>query len=184
MKVQFLLKALYVIVKKERRFMNCLYCEKQTDGSKFCNKSCRARYASTFNSIAGRTKKGIEIAERNNLLNETRICFSCEVEKPLSEFYGKTNIGYCKDCFKKYLNNKRRKEKQKCVDYKGGKCSICGYDKSLTALEFHHINPKEKEKQIYAVQHLVFEKVKEELNKCILVCANCHAEIHEKNGYV
>lgn len=62
---------------------------------------------------------------------------------------------------------------------KGEKCSICGYNKCLRALEFHHPNPKEKEFQI--TQNVKdFEKLKEEAEKCILVCSNCHAEIHEQ----
>lgn len=73
--------------------------------------------------------------------------------------------------------NWKMKEKQKAVSYLGGKCSICGYDKCLTALEFHHINPSEKE--MYN-SHWKFERNIPELNKCILVCANCHREIHAK----
>lgn len=86
---------------------------------------------------------------------------------------------------KEYVKNKnveinriwKMNEKRKAVDYMGGKCSICGYNKCLTALEFHHINPKEKE--IYN-SHWKFERNKMELDKCILVCANCHREIHAK----
>ena len=40
---------------------------------------------------------------------------------------------------------KRAKLKLRAVDYKGGKCEICGYDKNLSALEFHHVNPENKE---------------------------------------
>ena len=74
---------------------------------------------------------------------------------------------------------KRRAIKQALVNLKGGKCSICGYNKSLRALQFHHLNPKEKD---FALTKNVkdFDKLKKEVEKCILVCSNCHAEIHEQ----
>ena len=62
----------------------------------------------------------------------------------------------------------------------GGKCQECGYNKNIAALEFHHINPDEKEFQL-DMRHLSntnLEKLKEEADKCQLLCANCHREIH------
>lgn len=85
----------------------------------------------------------------------------------------------CKKCRTKSVIDKRRRNKIELVKYKGGKCEICGYDKCIDALEFHHLNPSEKEFTIsgksYALSHLI-----EEVNKCMLVCANCHHEIHSK----
>jgi 5-methylcytosine-specific restriction endonuclease McrA len=75
---------------------------------------------------------------------------------------------------------KRLEVKQKAVDYLGGKCSNCGYNKCLAALEFHHINPMEKDKD-FAKLRLRFNKLKPELDKCILLCANCHREHHSNN---
>lgn len=72
----------------------------------------------------------------------------------------------------------RRRKKQELVKYKGGKCSECGYDKCLSALEFHHLNPKEKDFTVSGKSWGV-EKLKKEVDKCILVCANCHIELHE-----
>lgn len=71
----------------------------------------------------------------------------------------------------------RNKVKDKAVQYKGGKCCVCGYNKCNQALEFHHLNPEEKEFTISGGTRS-FEFMKEELNKCILVCRNCHSEIH------
>lgn len=59
----------------------------------------------------------------------------------------------------------------------GGKCIICGYDKCLSALAFHHINPWDKEFEIGS--KMSWEVIVQELKKCELVCSNCHAEIHE-----
>lgn len=74
---------------------------------------------------------------------------------------------------------RRDKIKKQAVEYKGGKCQICGYDKYVGALEFHHINPEEKEFGISASGNTrAWETIKPELDKCIMVCANCHREIH------
>ena len=58
-------------------------------------------------------------------------------------------------------------------------CAICGYDKCDAALDFHHVNPEDKEFRIRTIS-LQFkdERIIEELNKCILLCANCHREKH------
>lgn len=74
---------------------------------------------------------------------------------------------------------KRRDTKRRLVEYKGGKCEKCGYNKCISALEFHHINPLEKEYVISKVSNS-FEKLKKEADKCQLVCANCHREIEEE----
>lgn len=85
------------------------------------------------------------------------------------------------DFRRKYLRfgiaEQRRKLKLKCVEYKGGKCIICGYNKCPAALSFHHLNPEKKDFQISGSTRN-FEKCKPELDKCILLCNNCHAEIH------
>lgn len=72
----------------------------------------------------------------------------------------------------------RKRVKIKLIEYKGGKCQICGYNKCISALEFHHKNPEEKDFTISG-QSKSFEKLKAEADKCILVCSNCHREIHE-----
>lgn len=89
---------------------------------------------------------------------------------------------------KKYAANneesrrRRLERKLKAVAYKGSKCSVCGYDTCLDALEFHHVNPKEKEVGISQMAEKVWDKHVEELNKCILLCANCHREAHARDA--
>lgn len=60
----------------------------------------------------------------------------------------------------------------------GGSCRICGYGRCLSGLEFHHINPLEKDFSISA-RMTSWEAIRPELDKCILLCANCHREVHE-----
>ena len=81
-----------------------------------------------------------------------------------------------------YTNQKRRglKRKLEVINSLGGCCSRCGYKKNISALEFHHLDPNEKEFQV-DLRHFSnsnLEKLKQELNKCILLCANCHREEH------
>jgi hypothetical protein len=73
----------------------------------------------------------------------------------------------------------RRRTKERLVKGMGGCCQICGYNKSLSALEFHHINPNQKDFTISSMKIMNWEKIKNEAKKCILVCANCHREIHD-----
>jgi len=80
---------------------------------------------------------------------------------------------------KKAVKNRRKTIKGKLVEYKGGRCIICGYCKSNDALDLHHLNPKTKSFGISSGGLTrSWEKVKIEADKCILVCANCHREIH------
>ena len=98
---------------------------------------------------------------------------------------------YCYECSPQGLNPtetlrlKKRKVKNMLINYKGGKCSICGYDKCQGALQFHHLDQNEKEFTLSQVNlndtDFSIEKMKEEVDKCILVCANCHSEIHYKD---
>ena len=96
-----------------------------------------------------------------------------------SEIYRKEYDILNKFHYKK-VKNWRKRRKVQSILYKGGKCEKCGYDKCLSALEFHHIDPSKKDFTISTVINRKFEKIKNELDKCVLVCANCHREIHEK----
>ncbi len=73
----------------------------------------------------------------------------------------------------------RRKAKTDIKEKFGGKCSICGYGKCLDALQFHHLDPKKKHGKVMEIlTRLSKEKGLKEAEKCQLICANCHAEIH------
>jgi hypothetical protein len=82
----------------------------------------------------------------------------------------------CNSC----VVNKRREEAKKwAVEYKGGACENCGYNKCLRALCFHHIDPTNKKLQINAASAAYSLKIRQlELDKCVLLCMNCHMEKH------
>lgn len=116
-------------------------------------------------------------------IGEYKYCPSCKKQCNIEDFYqrrGKPNDStYCKKCTSVQTLNRMQKLKKQMVDYKGGCCSICGYNKYVGALEFHHLNPKEKDFNLAHMKKYTFnDKVKNELDKCVLVCSNCHREIH------
>jgi hypothetical protein len=95
--------------------------------------------------------------------------------KPLTGHQRRFCSPQCKNKF--YVTQRRKALKQMAVKYKGGKCALCGYDRCLDALSFHHAS--EKEFGIGAKGYTrSWERVKAELDECTLVCHNCHAEIH------
>lgn len=73
----------------------------------------------------------------------------------------------------------RRRTKEKAVAYKGGKCVVCSYDRCISAMDFHHLDPKEKDFGLSQNMSKAWNKIEEELDKCVLLCANCHREVHE-----
>jgi len=81
--------------------------------------------------------------------------------------------------FKLYRRKNRKKQRDDIKISFGGKCVMCGYDKCLSALDFHHPDPSKKDDN---VGRLLSEKGKlvayKEAKKCKLVCRNCHAELH------
>src|SRR3989338_4598505 len=78
----------------------------------------------------------------------------------------------------KAVAKRRRKIKLMAIEYKGGKCQVCNYNKYSGGLDLHHINPKTKKFGIGDKGYTrSWEKVKAELDKCALVCANCHREL-------
>ncbi|HAW60312.1 MAG TPA: hypothetical protein DCW86_02420 [Actinobacteria bacterium] len=80
------------------------------------------------------------------------------------------------------VKKRRKKIREKAIEYLGGKCQICGYDKCTEALEFHHLNDSNKDFGISSGGHArSWERVKSELEKCMLLCANCHREVHAKS---
>lgn len=74
----------------------------------------------------------------------------------------------------------RQRLKLRAIEYKGGKCIKCGYDKCVRSMQFHHRNPAEKDFTIGSYANLGWNKIKMELDKCDLLCSNCHGELHEE----
>jgi len=84
-----------------------------------------------------------------------------------------------REYLKKAVSMRRKRLKRMAREYKGGKCMICGYDRCLDALDFHHRDPSKKDFGLSAhgITHS-WEKIQKEIQKCVLICANCHREVH------
>lgn len=108
-------------------------------------------------------------------------CCSYCGEEDKKAFYS-DRFCMCKVCQKKYTQDRNQRLKQEFVDYKGGKCELCGYNKCLASLHFHHVDPKTKDPKWRSLLKKTLEQVKEELDKCQLLCANCHGEVHYSQG--
>jgi len=84
----------------------------------------------------------------------------------------------CSKCLNEAVNRRRNKIKRLLVEEHGGQCKICGYNRYDGALDFHHIDPSQKD---FAVSAGGFnrskERSREEAAKCVLLCRNCHAEV-------
>ena len=106
----------------------------------------------------------------------------------ICKIHGETEFTYrtdkrfrCKKCNTDAVIKRRKTVKIKAVEYKGGCCQKCGYDKCISALEFHHLDPNQKDFHISKSGHSrSWERVKNELDKCVLLCSNCHKETHEE----
>ena len=178
----------------------CASCNKETKNPKFCSRSCSTKYNNT--KSPKREPEGVCIdcgckistqrtrckACREFLANERytiteKTCISCQTVKPINQFYltktGKI-FSQCKQCSAKTANDYHRETKRKCIEYKGGKCQECGYDKHQAALQFHHRDPSQKDYTIGTFKKS-FDDCKTELDKCVLLCANCHIEEHSKH---
>ena len=122
---------------------------------------------------------------------ETKICSKCGIEKPLSEYHkngfdrnGNQKFrGYCKTCANK-REMERYWEKRKFVDAQRTQCAKCGDTRSYL-LDFHHIDKSKKDFTIGKMKKCNEDVIQNEIDKCIVLCANCHREFHhfeKENG--
>ncbi|MDD4894805.1 MAG: hypothetical protein PHW54_05780 [Candidatus Omnitrophica bacterium] len=81
------------------------------------------------------------------------------------------------------VRKRRKKIRQMAVEYKGERCQQCGYNRCIDALEFHHTDSSGKDFSISEKGYTrSWSKVKEELDKCMLLCVNCHRELHAQSA--
>jgi hypothetical protein len=129
-----------------------------------------------------------------------KVCGTCKIEKDTSCFSFRnkekqTTVSICKECnklyqkkhfqenkeyYKKKARNTKRKSRELLNEYKITlKCSRCP-ENDICCLDFHHLNPDEKEKSIAAAvsSGWSFKRLQLELNKCIVLCSNCHRKEH------
>lgn len=128
-----------------------------------------AKYYDVHYNTVGKWLKKFKISVKTPKHIHCAICV-----KKLKNNTGNRSI--CTSCSIRIL---RYRNKQKAIRYKGGCCSRCGYSDSMGALQFHHTGAT-KNFTIGNKITLPWSKLKRELNKCILLCANCHSQEHTK----
>lgn len=112
-------------------------------------------------------------------------CSTCQTELTEENAYRKNTRrlqSMCKKCFNEYTSQRWIRRKKEAIEFKGGKCQSCGYDKYYGALEFHHRDPTKKEFSWNKMRLVSAKKLQAELDKCDLLCANCHREVHATNS--
>lgn len=86
----------------------------------------------------------------------------------------------CKQCRSAAVARRRRRVKAILVEEAGGACCVCGYDRNMRALHFHHLDPSQKRHEINAKGvAIALDKLRVEAQKCVLLCSNCHAEVED-----
>tara|TARA_R110002110_G_C13383657_1_gene711304 strand:- start:856 stop:1389 length:534 start_codon:yes stop_codon:yes gene_type:complete len=124
---------------------------------------------------------------RTKRVEGKHFCSNCNEHLPCSDFHVRKRGGYtghCKKCIvtktKERLEHNYVTRKLKAIDLKGGGCEKCGYNKNYTALCFHHKDPSTKSFGIDSrnIRMRKWDLILEELDKCSLLCHNCHMEEH------
>ena len=111
----------------------------------------------------------------------TKKCCTCEQLLDLTYFYakGKNRLqSNCKKCLCKKQSERWIRRKIEAIQGLGGQCYQCGYKRNYAALDFHHRNPTDKEFQWQRLRLRPWPQVLLELDKCDLLCKNCHQEKH------
>lgn len=122
-----------------------------------------------------------------------KICLECGEELNEEQFYkqvqrsldGNQKWNYrdsiCKECRKLYTKKRKVNNKNRAIEYLGGSCKICGIIDSPEIYDFHHIENKK-----FALANNLnksWENIKAELDKCILLCSNCHRKLHYGSSF-
>ena len=107
-------------------------------------------------------------------------CSQCGDENP--ENFPVGRYTECKKCRNRYNKKALKNNKRRGIDYLGGKCACCGFDKGLSAFDFHHINPNHKDANFPRHLYWSWDRLKTELDLCLLMCSNCHRLLH--NGEI
>jgi hypothetical protein len=107
----------------------------------------------------------------------TNLCLNCV--KQANTVWRKNN----RIRYNTQTRQRRLERKQKAIAYKGGKCEECQQVVHHAAFDFHHVDPTQKDKDLGLMMTHSDTKLFEELDKCKLLCANCHRIFHFENGY-
>ena len=152
----------------------CIVCGKEFEAKKttkkYCSRSCENKMA----WIRKKERLAMEAEGKNYYEKQCLICGKTFIPKDKNA----NQRTCCYDCMPEGHQLQRGEFLAKIKQQRGGKCQRCGYNKCLKALEFHHLDPTKKDFTI-SNDHFKLVDAMEESKKCILICANCHRELHD-----
>jgi len=189
--------------------MNCLNCNTQTNNPKFCSRSCAATYNNKIHpkrqpigvckECRGPCRSGwVYCTSKCRQIRAKRIaksklaidridqkCVDCHISLTLANAYrkGKDNNvlqSYCKNCLHKRQMYRWKKRKEEAIKYKGGICEDCDGIFPPEVYQFHH-RTDDKEFSWAKGRLYSWDRVIKEIDKCALLCANCHVLRHSKS---
>lgn len=119
--------------------------------------------------------------KKMNLKTDTSVkrkhkCSVCGSQNP-EEFYGHKRTT-CGKCHKNDVLSRGQEKRLMALEYLGGKCKVCEFSKYKTALDIHHLDPKQKDSNFASMRGWSWNRIQSELDKCILLCKNCHSAFH------
>lgn len=153
--------------------ITCQVCGKQVEAQKstkkYCSRSCE-------NKARWQREKQKKEAKKLGIDLDLKYCLICNAPFKPREMSANQRT-CCYDCMPEGTQLQRSGFIDLLRKQRGGKCQRCGYSTYLGALDFHHLDPNEKD---FTIGNRDFRLVDciEESKKCILICTNCHREIH------
>ena len=156
----------------------CVVCGKEFEAIKSTKKYCsdECRNAARRQRYQENKKDLIPLEKRTNNCPEKECLICGQKFKPKTAAANQRSC--CYDCMPDGVQLKRGDFLAKIKEIRGGKCERCGYNICMKALEFHHLDPDKKDFTI-SNDHFKLKDAVEESKKCILICANCHRELHD-----
>lgn len=154
----------------------CIVCKKEFEAIKSTKKYCsvECQNAMRRQKYAERERVPKDISYKG----QEKVCPICG-----RQFFPKTAMANqrmcCYDCMPDGVQLTRGMFLAKIKKARGGKCIKCGYDRCIKALEFHHLDPSQKDFTI-SNDHFRLQEAINESKKCILICSNCHKELHDE----
>lgn len=150
---------------------HCFHCQSVTTNPKFCSRSCSVSFHNRNTPKRARLRKCIGCDTK--VLSSRKYCAICLENRP--RIWQSTT-----EANRHYVRESRKRMKLRAVEYRGGCCHLCEYSRCLAALEFHHLDSSQKDFQLsYAMSNTwSWNRIQEELDKCVLLCCRCHREVH------
>lgn len=175
---------------------DCRHSQKRppqiVDGKKFCPKCKQTKPVSEYHKSSQttfglqsycKTCRSVSTGAYGRVDDPVKTCIRCKSPKDRSQFYGHRKT--CRECFLSELSPRTRGSRlnstlEKVVDYlQKHPCAHCG-EKNILCLDFHHTDPSQKEYKISAIKSRSWEKMLAEIDKCEVLCSNCHRKVTAK----